>query len=175
MTNSSTILYYTLFTYGDLSFYLAATRKGLCFVGKNPANLEELKLWALKHVEPYQLRPNDQIMEKYTLPFIRYFKGKHVDWTTTEIDLYGTAFQKRVWHTLAAIDYGETTTYDTVAKHLAPPSSARAVGGALNKNPLMVIIPCHRVLAKSGKLTGFRGGIEMKKTLLSLESKLTKE
>ena len=87
-----------------------------------------------------------------------------------ELDL-GTAtlFQRRVWETTQLIPYGETRSYRWVAEHMGQPTAARAVGQALAKNPIPIIIPCHRVVTNNGKLGGFSGGPKMKRYLLRLE------
>ena len=82
----------------------------------------------------------------------------------------GDGFQRRVWDRLAEIPYGETTTYGEIARELGDPTLARAVGGAVGHNPLSVIVPCHRVVGKDGKLTGYAGGLERKRFLLDLEA-----
>ena len=84
----------------------------------------------------------------------------------------GTAFQQRVWQALTEISYGETTTYGALAEKLGV-RSARAVGSAVGRNPISILIPCHRVLGGNGKLTGYAGGIERKKFLLELEQRKT--
>ena len=81
----------------------------------------------------------------------------------------GTEFQKRVWNELAKIPYGETRTYKEIAKAMGNENSSRAVGNANNKNPIAIIIPCHRVIGTSGKLVGYAGGLEKKKKLLEME------
>lgn len=81
----------------------------------------------------------------------------------------GTMFQQRVWQLLAEVPYGQTTTYGAMAQALQQPSAARAVGMATGRNPLAVILPCHRVVSSNRKLTGFRGGLPIKKFLLALE------
>lgn len=91
----------------------------------------------------------------------------------TEFELPTTAagdeFQRRVWEVIERIPYGETTTYGEMAAALGDPTLARRVGGAVGRNPLSVIVPCHRVLGKDGKLTGYAGGLERKRFLLELE------
>lgn len=82
----------------------------------------------------------------------------------------GTAFQRRVWDALLAIPYGETRTYGELAAELG--SSPRAIGTAVGKNPISVIVPCHRVLGADGSLTGYAGGLDRKETLLELEGAL---
>ncbi|MFP7657336.1 methylated-DNA--[protein]-cysteine S-methyltransferase [Chryseobacterium proteolyticum] len=85
------------------------------------------------------------------------------------LDLEGTEFQVKVWKALLKIPYGMTKTYGEMAKILGDTKAVRAVGGALNKNPISIIVPCHRVVGVSGKLVGFAGGLENKSILLDLE------
>lgn len=85
----------------------------------------------------------------------------------------GTDFQKKVWQQLLTIPYGETTYYQQIANELAMPTGSRAIGMANGKNPISIIVPCHRVIGKSGNLTGYAGGLERKKWLLALESNNT--
>ncbi|MGL5979740.1 MAG: methylated-DNA--[protein]-cysteine S-methyltransferase [Phocaeicola sp.] len=82
----------------------------------------------------------------------------------------GTLFQKRVWAELCKIPYGKTCSYKEVAIALGVPNAARAVGAANRKNPLLIVVPCHRVIGSAGKLTGYVAGVELKKKLLALES-----
>jgi O-6-methylguanine DNA methyltransferase len=83
----------------------------------------------------------------------------------------GADFQMKVWKELTNIPYGKTRSYSDIAKSLGNPKSARAVGNACNRNPIAIIIPCHRVLGADGALTGYAGGIERKKFLLNLENR----
>lgn len=82
----------------------------------------------------------------------------------------GTEFQKSVWKELSRIPYGETICYEELAKRIKKPRAVRAVGAANGKNPLWLIVPCHRVIGKNGSLTGYAGGLSVKKKLLLLES-----
>jgi methylated-DNA-[protein]-cysteine S-methyltransferase len=97
-----------------------------------------------------------------------YFAG-----TLREFDLplvlRGTDFQKRVWRQLAQIRFGETTTYGAIAAQLGKPTASRAVGAANGQNPISIVLPCHRVIGKSGKLTGYAGGLDKKEKLLRFE------
>lgn len=88
------------------------------------------------------------------------------------LQLNGTDFQKSVWNALCQIPYGETRSYQQIADTIGNPKAVRAVGMANNKNPLPIIIPCHRVIGKNGKLVGYAGGIEIKTKLLELEGVL---
>ena len=102
--------------------------------------------------------------------FKAYIKGHHVDFPD-KLDLSGaTSFQRAVWQAAKRIPYGQTRSYGWIAGQIGKPEAARAVGQALGKNPLPIIIPCHRVLAGDGRLGGFTGGLDMKRYLLSLEN-----
>ena len=96
-----------------------------------------------------------------------YFAEKRPDAADVPLAPRGTAFQRRVWDALLAIPYGETRTYGELAAELG--SSSRAVGSAVGRNPISVIIPCHRVLGADGSLTGYAGGLARKQALLELE------
>lgn len=101
---------------------------------------------------------------------INYFHGERV-FFPDEIDLTSASeFQKKIWHAARLIPYGETRSYLWVATQAGNPKASRAAGRALGRNPLPIIIPCHRVIAGNGGLGGFTGGIEMKMRLLALES-----
>lgn len=97
-----------------------------------------------------------------------YFQGKR---KTFDIPLrtHGTPFQEKVWAALRAIPYGEVRSYKEVAEAIGHPRAYRAVGMANNANPIFIIVPCHRVIGSDGSLTGYGGGLPMKKALLSLE------
>jgi methylated-DNA-[protein]-cysteine S-methyltransferase len=99
-----------------------------------------------------------------------YFAGKLRDFDLPLV-LKGTDFQLLVWRRLQQIPYGETTSYGAIARELGSPEAARAVGLANGSNPIPIIVPCHRVIGSNGDLTGFGGGLPIKKKLLELESK----
>ena len=104
-----------------------------------------------------------------------YFSGKKVNFPD-EFDLSGfTTFQRQVWLQTRLIPYGETRSYSWVAEQIGKPRATRAVGQALGKNPLPIIVPCHRVVASDGGLGGFSGGLEMKRKLLEVEGCLSRE
>ncbi len=107
--------------------------------------------------------------------FRAYFSGHKVAFPD-EIDLSGaTAFQRRVWEGTRLIPYGNTASYLWVAEQIEKPNAARAVGQALTRNPLPIIVPCHRVLTSSDKLGSYSGGVETKRRLLDLEAAVTIE
>lgn len=98
-----------------------------------------------------------------------YFAGKR-DAFSIPLDMRGTAFQQAVWRALQAIPFGKTLSYGEIAKQLGRPTASRAVGAANGRNPVSIVVPCHRVIGSSGKLTGFAGGLHAKAHLLSLET-----
>lgn len=107
----------------------------------------------------------------------QYFSGREPE-TAVPLHLTGTPFQNSVWELLRAIPYGQTTTYGSLAKRLAGERglshmSPQAVGGAVGHNPVSILVPCHRVLGVNGSLTGYAGGLDKKKALLSLEGART--
>lgn len=111
-----------------------------------------------------------------TKPFARelreYFTGKRRDFSFP-LDLRGTDFQLRCWRALLAIPYGETRTYADIARAVRKPQAFRAVGMANNRNPIAIVVPCHRVIASDGTLCGYGGGLDLKRKLLELEGALT--
>ncbi len=98
-----------------------------------------------------------------------YFAGERTSFDLATA-VAGDEFQRRVWELIDRIPYGETTSYGEMARELGDPTLARRVGGAVGRNPLSVIVPCHRVVGKDGKLTGYAGGLERKRLLLELEA-----
>lgn len=102
-----------------------------------------------------------------------YFSGEEPKFQVP-IRITGTPFQQKVWKLLCDIPYGQTTTYGAIAKQLAGQDgrrvSAQAVGGAVGRNPISIIVPCHRVVGSNGSLTGYAGGLDKKSTLLDMES-----
>jgi len=120
-------------------------------------------------ISPNQAALSPQRFQNLMERFRAYFAGHKVDFPD-RLDLStATAFQREVWETTRLIPYGETRSYTWVAEQIRKQRAVRAVGQALGKNPLPVIIPCHRVLASNGGLGGFSGGLEMKRFLLHLE------
>lgn len=103
-----------------------------------------------------------------------YFEGRLTAFDL-EMRFNGTDFQKRVWQALTRIPYGHTTSYGELATAVGNPNASRAVGMANGKNPIPIIVPCHRVIGKNGKLTGFGGGLDVKAFLLDLEQSQSHE
>jgi epoxyqueuosine reductase len=111
-----------------------------------------------------------------TRPFIHeldeYFAGQRREFSF-RLDLRGTPFQLQCWRALLDIPYGETRTYADIARSVGKPQAFRAVGMANNRNPIAIVVPCHRVIASDGTLCGYGGGLDVKRKLLELEGALT--
>jgi methylated-DNA-[protein]-cysteine S-methyltransferase len=104
-----------------------------------------------------------------------YFEGDRLEFTMPTVLTRGSDFERAVWAQIAAIPYGETRTYGAIARAVGEPGAAQAVGLACNRNPLPVVIPCHRVIGANGRLVGFGGGLHRKRWLLQLEAKVSIE
>jgi methylated-DNA-[protein]-cysteine S-methyltransferase len=124
--------------------------------------------------EPDGLEP-DGLLATAAAQLTEYFEGKRTEFDLPLVVRSGTDFERRVWKQIAAIGYGETNTYGSIATELGDPGAARAVGIACNRNPLPIVVPCHRVVGAGGKLVGFGGGLPRKVHLLELEARVTIE
>ena len=116
--------------------------------------------------------PSDAKAKPYARELTEYFAGKRREFTFA-LDLRGTPFQLKCWHALLRIPYGETRSYADIARTVGQPHAFRAVGMANNRNPIAIVVPCHRVVASDGTLCGYGGGLDIKRTLLELEGALT--
>ncbi|MDG4804036.1 methylated-DNA--[protein]-cysteine S-methyltransferase [Micromonospora sp. WMMD980] len=114
--------------------------------------------------------PDDDLAGRVVAELRAYFAGELTEFTVPVSAPRGSEFECAVWREMTGIPYGETTTYGEVAKALGEPGAARAVGVACNRNPVPVIVPCHRIVGAGGKLVGFGGGLPRKVTLLELEA-----
>ena len=141
---------------------LAATARGLAglwFEGQR--HLPRSEAWPLRQSHPVFGQAMAQLDE--------YFAGRRTRFDLA-LDLQaGTAFQQAVWRTLRAIPAGATTSYAAVSREIGRPAAVRAVGAAIGRNPLSILVPCHRVVGANGSLTGYAGGLERKAALLRLE------
>jgi methylated-DNA-[protein]-cysteine S-methyltransferase len=113
-------------------------------------------------------KPKTRILVSAVSQLSEYFEGKRKTFDLS-VNPYGTEFQKKVWQALVRIPYGETKSYGEIAAEVGNPKAARAVGSANNKNPILLLIPCHRVVGTDGSLTGFACGLTIKEYLLNLE------
>jgi methylated-DNA-[protein]-cysteine S-methyltransferase len=145
----------------DLSVRLVASSSGILTIDFHPSGPAE---GARHDANPLLTEAAHQLRA--------YFSGglRQFD---LPLDIRGTAFQKRVWRELERIPYGETRSYRQIADTIGAPLAVRAVGAANGANPIPIVIPCHRVIGSGGKLTGYGGGLPLKKRLLELEGALT--
>jgi methylated-DNA-[protein]-cysteine S-methyltransferase len=141
---------------------LIATDKGLAAILWESDDPKRVRLTPLAEnkTHPVLLATELQLKE--------YFEGKRASFSVN-LDPVGTPFQAKVWRALSEIPFGETRSYGEIAKRIGHASAVRAVGAANGRNPISIIVPCHRVIGASGKLTGFAGGLETKEQLLTLE------
>ncbi len=138
----------------------AAWKENKLFALHLPGSLQG----AMKKIDLNQ----DPFLKKVAREISEYLEGERYSFDIPYL-LTGTEFQRSVWQELLKIPYGETRTYGEIAKKLGSLGRARAVGGACNKNPLAIIVPCHRVIGSDGDLVGFGGGLSLKRKLLDLE------
>jgi methylated-DNA-[protein]-cysteine S-methyltransferase len=146
---------------------LIASSRGLCAV-LWAADLKQQKVKSM--IGALNRDENHPVLLRAARQLEEYFKGGRTKFDLPLDVRGGTTFQKRAWLELRKIPFGQTISYRDQAQNLGDAKKARAVGGANGKNPLSIIVPCHRVIAASGQLGGFGGGLKAKKYLLNLES-----
>jgi len=140
---------------------LAATERGLCGL-----YFEEHKYF--KGTDGWKRNDHHPHLRQAVAQLDEYFAYRRTAFDLP-LDLKGTAFQQAVWHELLRLPFGSTTTYQSIAQRLANPKAVRAAGTAIGRNPVSIIVPCHRVLGAAGALSGYAGGLERKQCLLALE------
>lgn len=158
-------LYFDILSIEEKEYILVVSETGLRFVGLYDGQDPLLE----KVIEGYDLEKNTELVEEYKLSLLNYLQGNIKD-LNLKFDLIGTDFQKEVWQELSRIEYGSAVSYKELSERLGRPSAVRAVANAVGKNPLLIFIPCHRVLGSNHTLTGFRSGLPLKKELLHLEN-----
>lgn len=136
--------------------------------GSMEIGYEDESIVSIHHRRERQCHEPSALSDLAASQLQEYFMGKRRTFDFA-ISLKGTAFQKTVWQALLEIPYGEVRTYAQIAAAIGNPKAARAVGMACNQNPLWIVVPCHRVIGSNRKLTGYAGGLDMKRTLLELE------
>ncbi|RBW69380.1 methylated-DNA--[protein]-cysteine S-methyltransferase [Bacillus taeanensis] len=149
---------------------VVSTNEGICKLqfGSVEETLPSIKAWAKKHFLKIEVGNDETILQDVYSQLNEYFIGEREQFDIP-IDLYGTPFQQKVWNSLRSIEYAETNSYKEVAQAIGAPKAVRAIGSANNKNPVPIIIPCHRVIGSNGALVGYGGGLSKKEYLLQLE------
>lgn len=112
------------------------------------------------------------VLQQAAQEMLAYFSGRLNRFEVPIRFAWGTPFQRAVWAALLEVGHGQTCSYGDIAKRIARPNAMRAVGAAIGKNPISIVVPCHRVVGHTGSLTGYAGGLERKRALLSLENAL---
>lgn len=168
MASDQMIIYYGTLNIVDETMLLAATEEGLCWAGSFQEDMNVMQDWFSKKLSNFTFEENQAFIEPYRKQLEEYFLGEREEFDFP-LALLGTPFQHSVWDALQRIPYGETTTYSAIADSIGNPKSIRAVGTAIGKNPILIAVPCHRVIQKDGGLGGFRGGLQLKETLLAIE------
>lgn len=170
----SIIVYYEFYNSLFGKFLLAVSQKGICNLYFTSGNNEEFLITELKRFWPYSsIEKKRQCTEKYAYEINSYFNSpKNIK---SRIFLKGTPFQSKVWEALLQIPYGCSVSYKDVSLLIGMPNSSRAVANTIGRNPTAVIIPCHRVIRKSGHLGGYRWGLELKSTLINWEREQTEK
>jgi len=154
----------------ELNIHVAVSEAGVCRLALNRTDAAFLR--DLRHFFPDPVWRRDDggpLLDEADRQINGYFAGQ-LRTFELPLDLNGTDFQKRVWRTLLEIPYGQTRTYQEIARRIHAPAAVRAVGAANGRNPVPVIVPCHRVIAADGGLQGFAAGIPLKKLLLGIEA-----
>ena len=166
-------VYWTELSDDGWKIAVAATDEGLAFVGSQGRGSDELEAWAASRFgEGGYVLVNDEIVTApYREQLADYLQGNRTTFDVATDLSGGTAFQRDVWNAMNAVGYGNTATYSDIAARVGKPSAVRAVGAAIGRNPVLIVLPCHRIVGKSGALTGYRGGLDMKERLLRLESR----
>lgn len=149
---------------------IAATPQGICSIefGTYDAVQFSLARWCQRWLGIEKLQLDDGSLTETITQLNEYFLGERWEFTVP-LDVRGTEFQKMVWSQLLQIPYGETRSYKDVAVGMGAPKAVRAIGSANNKNPIPIIIPCHRVIGSNGAMVGYGGGLHIKEFLLRLE------
>lgn len=149
------------------------SEKGLCLIEFGPYIVKEavMQQWSRTWADSAPFVHNEEKLAPVKEQLHQYFAGERKTFDLP-LDMRGTSFQLQVWGSLADIPYGETQSYKQLAILIERPKAIRAVGGANNKNPVPIVVPCHRVIGADGSLVGFGGGLEIKRHLLLLEGSL---
>lgn len=164
-------LYYSQLQWEKGCFYFVASKHGLCFISSPQNGQQEMEAWVQKHAPKAKLEQIDKLLTPYVEEITAYLSGVQKT-LCFSLDKRGTDFQKSVWRELQTIPFGETRSYSAVAQAVGKPRAVRAVASAIAQNPLLFVIPCHRVIHKDGTISGFRSGDDLKKYLLQLEGTL---
>lgn len=164
----TTKVYCTSFESKIGRIYVASTENGVCKISVPKESRKDFFDWLKRHFDIDSIIDNRSKNREVIDQLTRYFNGKLAKFTCP-IDLIGTPFQTRVWKEISRIQYGTTSTYKHISRKVSVPRAFQAVGRATGRNPLPIIIPCHRILGSNGALVGYSCGVKTKELLLRLE------
>ncbi|HLL60872.1 MAG TPA: methylated-DNA--[protein]-cysteine S-methyltransferase [Candidatus Nitrosocosmicus sp.] len=160
-------IFWRSINHNNATYFIFVTDKGICCV---TTTLEKGEKWIYKAIGNCEIAEDNhnKILAIAVRELKSYLDGECIIFSGP-FDLYGTEFQKKVWHNMTKINHGKTQSYKELALSVKNPKAVRAIGAACGANPVMIMIPCHRVIGSDGKLTGYAGGLSTKSSLLELE------
>jgi O-6-methylguanine DNA methyltransferase len=170
-TENRDLAYWTPFATPLGTGYVASTRVGVCRISLPSETREHFFVWLHRHFQPGDIQPHPAPNMEPIEQIDAFLRGERTRFEF-RLDLRGTDFQKATWQALLRIPYGQTTTYRDLAESVKMPRAYQAVGAAVGQNPLLVVVPCHRVLSADGSLTGYAAGTDTKRWLLRHEGAL---
>ena len=168
MPTMDSCIYWSIFEHSQWQLYIAKTENGLCYVGSPGGSFSDFSAYSHKRFPSAVLEKSDSLLEDYKQELAAYLNGSKQEFTLLA-DVTGTSFQQQIWQALKQIPYGHTCSYSDIAEQIGKPSAVRAVASAIGANPLLIAVPCHRVISKNGTIGGYRGGLDFKRFLLDLE------
>ena len=154
---------------GNMTYYIYDSPFGKIVIESDGDAITSVKMQS--HMDSAGEKKASTLTDIAAMQLDEYFVGKRKKFDIP-LNPHGTEFQLSVWKALQAIPYGKTRSYKQIAQAIGNPKACRAVGLANNKNPIWIIIPCHRVIGADGDLTGYGGGLKMKKKLLEIENRI---
>ena len=153
--NDLDIKYFILYKYMDWTFYLEGNEKGLSSLYLYTGKMLNFNLY------------NEELLAPYKKALDDFFNGKDV--SDIKLNLEGTSFQKKVWEALRKVNLGETASYKDIAERIGNPKAYQAVGSAVGKNPVMLFVPCHRIIKADGSIGGFSSDPKLKEHLIKIK------
>lgn len=163
------VIFYDDMTWHQFHLWIGVDRqKHLRFIRRE----QDVENFNLEEIPGTYVRSTESV-QPVVQQLLAYFSGELKNFQLHYPKAVGTPFQEQIWATLRQIPYGETRTYQDIARKIGKPTACQAVGQAISRNPYLIVTPCHRVIGKNGHLIGFSSGLDMKKALLNLEQGLT--
>lgn len=163
-------IYYDTLQFADYKFLIAVSDKGLVYLDIISDEVANVTTFFAKYKETIVPVYNSKKVAPYKTQLVEYLQGKRqVFDMAIDFGVRGTSFQQEVWQELLKVPFGESSSYSLLAEAVGRPQATRAVGTAVGKNPIPIIVPCHRILRKDGGIGGYAGGLPLKYRLLAIE------